>query len=52
MHGVLLYHITMYVHSNVFIEKAKRAAELQAKISNTLASKPGLLASVTEKMAL
>lgn len=34
------------------VEKAKRAAELQAKISNTLASKPGLLASVTEKMAL
>lgn len=33
-----------------YAEKAKRAAELQAKINSTLASKPGLLASVNEKM--
>lgn len=34
------------------IEKAKRAAELQAKINSTLAAKPGLLASVTDKIVL
>ena len=35
--------------SLAFIEKARRAAELQAKIKSQLAAKPNLLADMKEK---
>lgn len=36
--------------SHTHTEKARKAAELQAKIKNTLAGKPSLLSAVTSTM--
>jgi len=37
---------------NETIEKAKRAAELQARIKNQLSTKPGLLATIGQPMPM